>query len=58
MTTQAIPFFEHSNRTVKNIPVTAHGRALYTVAWFTHGIAEAINYDHRHLTVQDIVKNI
>jgi hypothetical protein len=55
MTTQTIPFHGYTNEPAKNIPVTAHGRALHTVAWFVHGTAKAINYDQRQLTIQDIV---
>ncbi len=57
MTTQTIPFHGQTKEPTKNIPETERGRALHTVAWFMHGTAQSINYDHRHLTIRDIVHN-
>ena len=54
MTTLTIKTILASAHDRPDIPATARGRALYTVAWFMHGAVHAHQFDNAGLTLTQL----
>lgn len=38
----------------KYLPSTPHGRALYTVSWYLHGIEPKVDLDARRFNIREV----
>jgi len=54
MNTQTMKIYANVNAPSVRTPVTARGRAMYTTAWFLHGIAPQRDYDNQRINIRDV----